>query len=681
MVFGGVNEELLQLNESTLWSGGPANLNPNPKSPNYLPQIRKAIFNEDYQLADSLARKMQGLFTESYEPLGDVIIKQNFAGTPTDYYRELNLADAVTTTRFKVDNVEYTREIFASAPDQLIVVRLKASKRGKLNCLVTAKSLLHYKRTVIGSREMALKGKAPSFTDPNGYVIHPEPIVYSDSTSCRGMRFELRVRALPSDGKVITDTSGLHVSNATEIVLLLSAATSFNGFEKCPDKDGKNETQQVENYLNAAAAKPYTALKKAHLKDYQTYFDRVYLSLNENKEIKAPITERLKRYASGAPDSHLEALYLQFGRYLLISCSRQGGQPASLQGLWNPQVRPAWSSNYTININTQMNYWPAEVCNLSEMHEPLFELIKKLAITGKETTNNFYGLGGWTAHHNTDLWVVSNPVGDLGKGSPLWADWAMAGPWLSRHLYEHSLFTGDRTFLRETAYPLMKGTAQFCLDWLVEDSEGRLVTAPSTTPENVFMTPDGKTGAVSQATTMDMSIIWDLFTNLIEASETLGTDEEFRQLLMDKRKKLYPLKVGKNGGLQEWFKDFRETEPEHRHVSHLFGLHPGRQISSLTTPSFAQAARKTLELRGDGGTGWSRAWKINFWARLNDGNHAYKLLRELLRLSGDHGTDYCKYVLRPSTLPDRRQFWRYRRHDRDVGAKSPWGSFFAPSYS
>jgi alpha-L-fucosidase 2 len=432
----------------------------------------------------------------------------------------------------------------------------------------------------------------------------------------------------------------MHISNATEIVLLLSAATSFNGFDKCPNSQGKDESALAEGYMNLAIAKSFDALRKTHFKDYQTYFNRVSFSLNDNKKSKASTTERLKQYASGASDSQLEAIYFHFGRYLLISCSREGGQPANLQGLWNPHVRPPWSSNYTININTQMNYWPAEVCNLSEMHQPLFGLIKSLAVTGAETTKNFYGLGGWTAHHNTDLWVVSNPVGDMGKGDPLWANWAMAGPWLTRHLYEHSLFTADTKFLRETAYPLMKGTAQFCLDWLVEDSSGQLVTAPSTTPENVFLTSDGKLGTVSQATTMDMSIIWDLFTNLIEASVTLGVDEEFRNILIKKRMKLYPLTIGKNGGVLEWFKDFQETEPEHRHVSHLFGLHPGRQISPLTTPLYAQAARKTLELRGDGGTGWSRAWKINFWARLNDGNHAYKMLRGLLRLSGNHGPDY-----------------------------------------
>jgi alpha-L-fucosidase 2 len=455
------------------------------------------------------------------------------------------------------------------------------------------------------------------------------------------MRFEWRVRALPTDGNVTADTTGLRVSNASEVVLLLSAATSFNGFDKCPDKDGRNETQLVENYLKAAAAKPFNVLKQAHLKDYQAYFNRVSFSLNGNPEVKLPTDERLRKYTAGAPDPALEALYLQFGRYLLISSSRPGGMATNLQGLWNPHVRPPWSSNYTININTQMNYWPAEVCNLSEMHRPLFDLIKRLAVTGKETTKNFYGLGGWTAHHNTDLWAVSNPVGDMGKGDPLWANWVMGGPWLSQHLYEHYLFTGDVKFLRETAYPLMKGTAQFCLDWLVEDPDGLLVTAPSTTPENVFLTPDGKKGQVSRATTMDMSIIWDLFTNLIEASSALGMDAEFRQLLTDKRSKLFPLKIGKNGALQEWFNDFQENDPQHRHVSHLFGLHPGRQIAPLTTPAYAQAARKTLELRGDGGTGWSRAWKINFWARLNDGNHAYSLLRELLRLSGDRSTNYA----------------------------------------
>lgn len=644
MIFGKTNEELFQLNESTLWSGGPVKPNPNPDAPTYLPQIRKALFDGDYELATSLTKKMQGRYTESYEPLGDLIIRQPFNGQPTNYSRDLNISDATATTRFTVDGVTYTREVFVSAPDQVIVVRLSADKPGRLTFDASATSPLHYTKQAFGSREIGFNGKAPAHTDPNYVNYNPQPVIYDDPSQCTGMRFALRIRALPSDGTVTADTAGLHVSKATSVVLLLSAATSFNGFDKCPDKDGKDEIKLVDGYLNAAARKAYAALKQAHESDYHRYFNRVSLRLNDQKASSAnpslATDERLMAYSTGANDTDLESLYYQFGRYLLISCSRPNGTAANLQGIWNNHVRPPWSSNYTININTEMNYWPAEVGNLSEFHRPLFGLIRDVASTGKGTAKNFYKLGGWTAHHNTDIWGESNPVGDLGKGSPLWANWALGGAWLSQHLYEHYRYTGDKTFLRETAYPLMKGAAQFCSGWLIPDGEGHLVTAPSTTPENVFVLPNGKKGEVSIATTMDMSIIRDLFTNVIEASAALNTDAEFRKQISEQKAKLLPFQIGKKGNLQEWYKDFDEVEPLHRHVSHLFALHPGRQIAPLTTPELAAAARKTLELRGDEGTGWSKAWKINFWARLNDGNHAYKLLRELLKLTGMEGTNY-----------------------------------------
>ena len=652
MVFGKADGEVLQLNESTLWSGGPVNPNPNPAAPTYLPRIRQALDEENYELATSLTKKMQGLYTESYEPLADLLIHQPFTAQPANYYRDLNINDAVATTRFTVEGVTYTREVFVSAPDQVIVVRLRASQAGKLNFVATTKSLLRYQMIALSNRELALTGKAPAHTDPNYVGDTANPVNYSDTTHCRGMRFALRVRALPSDGTLTTDTAGLHVSNATDVVLLLSAATSFNGFDKCPDKDGRNETQLAENYLNAASRKSYAALKQKHLSDYQAYFNRVSLTLAGSNETPparpaVPTDERLRAYAAGGQDLGLERLYYQYGRYLLIASSRPSATrgltatPANLQGLWNPHLRPPWSSNFTININTQMNYWPAEMSNLSEMHQPLFDLIGHVATTGQATAKNFYGAGGWTAHHNTDIWAISNPVGDLGKGDPSWANWPMGGAWLCQHLYDHYRYTGDQPFLRNRAYPLMKGAAQFCLDWLIRDKEGYWITSPSTTPENLFKTADGRKSQVSVATTMDMAIIRDLFTNVIEASAVLNRDAAFRQRVVDVRAKLYPFKVGKKGNLQEWSKDVEDVDPLHRHVSHLFALHPGRQIAPLTSPDLAAAARKTLELRGDGGTGWSKAWKINFWARLNDGNHAYKLLRELLKLTGDEGTDYA----------------------------------------
>jgi alpha-L-fucosidase 2 len=642
MVFGRAQEELIHLNEETLWSGGPANLNPNPEAPKYLPQVREALLKGDYKKGEELTKKLQGLYTESYLPLGDLIIKHHFTGEPTDYYRDLNISNATTLTRFKINGTEFTREILASAPDQVIVMQLKANKKGQLNFSATTKSLIRFTNVPGGQNEWIMKGEAPSHADPNYVNYNPEPVMYTATDNCRGMRYELRLKAKNKDGQVSTDAEGLHVKNATEVTLYVSAATSYNGFDKCPDKDGKNESALAQNYLNKAYTKDFAAIKKAHIKDYQGYFNRVTLTLNGNPAVELPMLERLMRYTDGAGDPALEALYFQYGRYLLISSSRPGGIPANLQGIWNPHLRAPWSSNFTTNINAQMNYWPAEMVNLSEMHQPFLKFIEQTAVTGRETAKNFYNAKGWAVHHNSDIWATSNPVGDLGKGSPSWANWSLGSPWLSQHLWEHYAFTGDRDYLKTTAYPLMKEAALFALDWLVKDKNGQLVTAPASSPENIFITESGEKASISVASTMDMQIIWDLFTNVIEASEKLGTDAEFRKLITEKRGQLFPLQIGKKGDLQEWYKDWAAEDPQHRHVSHLFGLHPGRQISPISTPQFAQAARKTLELRGDEGTGWSIAWKINFWARLHDGNHAYKLLRNLLRLTGVEGTNYNK---------------------------------------
>ncbi|WP_211217501.1 glycoside hydrolase family 95 protein [Segetibacter koreensis] len=644
MVFGKVSEELIQLNESTLWSGGPVKTNVNPDAPKYLPLIRKALMkDEDYETAIALAKKMQGVFTESYMPLGDLLIKQNFKDTtPSSYYRDLNIEDAISTTKFTIDGTEFTREIFSSAPDQVIVIRLTSGKPNQLNFSVSTKSLLLYQLVASGNDELIMKGKAPVHVDPSYHNTDKDPVAYEDTTGCNGMRFQLRIKAVTKDGTVKADTAGIHIGNASEAILFLSAATSFNGFDKCPDKDGKDENKLAQQYLEKAVHKSYQQLLKNHLSDYHKYFKRFSFTLKdttENKNASLPSDERLQSYTKGAYDPGIETMYFQYGRYLLISCSRPGGTAANLQGIWNKELRPPWSSNFTININTQMNYWPAEVTNLSEMHMPLFDLIKELSITGKVTAKQFYNLPGWVAHHNTDIWALSNPVGQK-TGDPKWANWAQGGNWLCQHLWEHYRFTGDKKFLKDTAYPLMKGAATFCLSWLVEDKDGYLVVAPSVSPENVFSYAKGKVSEVSVATTMDMSIVWDLFTNLIDASKELGFDSDFRTLLIAKKKKLYPMHIGHKGNLQEWDKDWEDVEVHHRHVSHLFGLHPGRQISPIATPEFAAAAKKTLEIRGDEGTGWSKAWKINFWARLLDGNHAYLLVRDLLHATGQEGTNY-----------------------------------------
>jgi alpha-L-fucosidase 2 len=671
MVFGGVQEELIQLNESTLWTGGPVRTNVNPGAYDNLLLARDALFREeDYHKAYEYAKKMQGYYSESYLPLGDLIIHQSFSGsemasgsassssassfgsvissadslkfTPSSYYRDLNIRDALSTTQFTIDGTTFTREIFSSAPDQVIVIRLRSDRPAQLNFTIGARSQLTNQISVTGPGELTMKGRAPSHLEPS-YVRSNNPRTETDSAGCRGMRFEMRIRAISGDGLVSADTGGITVKNASEVLVLLSAATSFNGFDKCPASEGKDEDMLAARSMEAAAKKNWETLLGNHLADFHHYFDRVAFRLappSNDSNALLPTNERLLGYTKGAEDPALETLYFQYGRYLLISSSRPGGPPANLQGIWNKELRPPWSSNYTTNINLQMNYWPAETLNLSEMHLPLLDFIKDLSVTGAVTAKEFYHARGWAVHHNSDIWGLSNPVGDLGHGDPTWANWTMGSPWLSQHLWMHYAYTKDEQFLKDTAYPLMKGAAAFCLDWLVKDKNGFLVTAPSVSPENSFFDDQGKKGSVSIATTMDMSIIWDLFTNLIDASKELNEDQAFRELLIAKRAQLYPLHIGKKGNLQEWYKDWEDPEPHHRHVSQLFGLYPGREISPISTPAFAAAARRTLELRGDEGTGWSLAWKINFWARLLDGNHAYRMVRNLLRITGQPGINY-----------------------------------------
>ncbi len=629
MIFGRVDAELIQLNEETLWTGGPVDLNPNAESPKYLQEVRKLLFDGQSSQASELMKKMQGPNSNSYLPLGDVILKQKINGTVLDYSRDLNIANATSTTRFTADGVTYTREYFSSAPDQVIVMRLTASKPKALSVSLSLFNELIHEVSASGRNELVLKGKARINSDEQPEL---KQFIYKDSLGHNGMRFQARLKVVRTDGQVSAD-SVLNVRNASEILILISGATSYNGFQQYPDRNGKDENAAALKPLKVAARKSFPALKQAHVLDYQRYFNRVSLSLNQagNLLTEKPTNERLAAYKAGTADYGLEQLYFQFGRYLLISCSRPKGIPANLQGIWNAEVRPPWRSNFTTNINLQMNYWPAEVCNLSELTEPLINKIKEMAVNGQHTAKNYYHAAGWAVHHNSDVWAQTNPVGE-GTGDPKWANWAMGSPWLSQHLYEHYLFTGDKKYLKKTAYPLMKGAALFCLDWLIE-KDGYLVTTPSTSPENSYILPNGKEEVVTIASTMDMSIIRDLFANVIDAAALLQTDQEFASSLKAKYARLYPLHIGKKGNLQEWYGDWEDVDPQHRHVSQLFGLHPGREISPLIDTVYANAARKTLEIRGDAGTGWSKAWKINFWARLLDGNHSYKMYQELLKNS------------------------------------------------
>lgn len=641
MIFGGVNEDKIQLNESTLWSGGPVKHSINPTAFNYLSQVREALLRNDFENANRLAKNMQGLYSESFMPLSDLYLSQTFQtnGEIANYRRDLDIEKAIATTSFTKANTNYKKEIFISHPAEVMVVHFTASSSKAINIKINIGSQLHNQKITGENYLLGIKGKAPAHVEPD-YTGKKDAIVYEDTSGCKGMRFQVLMTVKSNDGKITTDTSGITVTDASEITLFLSAATSFNGFDKCPDKDGKDEHRIAMDHLANAAKKNYDNLLDAHVKDFEKYFDRVSLSINDGSAHNNLTTERrLANYTAGSTDFALEALYFQYGRYLLISSSRTPDVPANLQGIWNNKLRPPWSSNYTTNINLQMNYWPVESANLSEFHKPLLNFIKELSVNGRYTAKEYYHEDGWVLHHNSDIWAMTNPVGNLGEGSPVWANWYMGANWLSRHLWEHYRFTGDKVFLK-TVYPIMEGAARFTLGWLISDSAGNLITAPSTSPENDFYYGDNKKGDVSIATTMDMGIVKDLFNNTMQAAAVLQINKPFIDSLKNARTKLYPFHIGSQGQLQEWFKDFKDVDPHHRHTSHLYALHPSNQISPISTPDLTAAARKTLELRGDDGTGWSLAWKINFWSRLLDGDHAYLLFKNLLRLTKEDSTNY-----------------------------------------
>jgi alpha-L-fucosidase 2 len=626
-VFGGVNSEKIYLNDATLWSGEPVEANMNPEAYKNLSTIREALKNEDYKLADELNRKLQGKYSESYAPLGTLYINFDHGDSTQKYSRELNINDAVSKVEYEINGVTFTREYFVSYPDQVMVIKLSSNKKSAINFDISFESLLNYNITA-SVNSLNVNGFAPIQAKPSYLGEIPDALVFDKN---RGTRFAALMKIKSAEGKIVSTDSSLSLRNGTEAFIFVSLATSFNGYDKNPATQELNQVQMANDQLNKAYDKSYENLKKAHLSDYQRFFSRVSLSLGKTDAHDLPTDERLKRYAEGKEDKNLEILYFQYGRYLLISSSRTPGVPANLQGIWNPYIRPPWSSNYTLNINAEENYWLAENANLSEMHTPMLGFIKNISETGKITARTFYGTNGWVACHNSDIWAMSNAVGDFGKGDPVWANWNMGGAWLSTHLWEHYLFTLDKNFLKNDAYEIMRGAAQFCLEWLVEDEEGKLITSPSTSPENKFITSGGYHGATFYGGTADLAIVRACMQQAVDASEILDQDTAFCQSLKNALARLHPYQVGKKGNLQEWYYDWEDEDPQHRHQSHLFGLFPGHQITPYATPELASACRKTLEIKGDETTGWSKGWRINLWARLGDGNHAYKMYRELLR--------------------------------------------------
>ena len=648
-VFGGIQSDQIFLNDATLWSGGPVDPEANPDISYLIPQVREALAREDYRTAEQLNRKIQGKFSESYSPLGTLYIEHEQQGIATCYYRELDIGRALATVRYDLAGVSFTREYFVSHPDRIMIIRLSSSKQEALNFTVKFKSLLRY-TTSAEDKVLHVHGYAPYYAYPSYMGQVPEAIRFDEH---KGTRFCVDMKVKNKGGHVTLSDSTIAVSGANEVVLYLSVATSFNGFDKDPVKEGQDSRALAARQLQSAYNQDYFTLKERHKKDYQGFFDRVKLELNGSTAPGLPTDERLKRYAQGSIDNSLEVLYFQYGRYLLISCSRTEGVPANLQGIWNPYIRPPWSCNYTMNINAEENYWLAECANLSEMHQPFLTFIQNLAVTGKHTAKAYYGIDkGWAAGHNSDIWAMSNPAGDHGKIAPRSCSWNMGGTWAVTHLWEHYLFTGDETYLKEKAYPLMKGAAEFCLAWLVWDKQGYLITSPSTSPEAQYITPDGFIGATLYGGTSDLAIIRECFDQSVKASRVLEVDAGFRDSLNTALNQLHPYQIGRKGQLQEWYFDWEDEEPQHRHQSHLFGLYPGHQITTEKTPELAEAARKTLEIRGDQTTGWSKGWRINLWARLKDGNQTYKMFRELLSYVEPDGARRFAYSGSGGTYPN-----------------------------
>ena len=620
MVFGGVGTDLVQLNDDTLWSGYPRDNN-NYEAIKYLEEARKLIFEEKFVEAEKLIEgKMLGTWTESYLPLGDLNLAFKGVEEFSNYRRELDLATATNTVTFQSGGHTFTRKTFVSAPSQVMVVDLGCDAPGQLSVTVSLSSQLPGQASATGQDTLSFKGYTPSHVEPN-YVRSDNPFTYAEGET---MNFETRLQAFVTGGETkVTGENTLEITNADHITLHVVSGTSFAGFDKNPATEGKDPAVACEKVLAAAANLSYDELYEQNVKDHQALFNRVDLFVGSSEAVNLPTDKRLEKLKAGEADPQLATLYFQYGRYLLITSSRPGTQAANLQGIWNERLQAPWSSNYTTNINAQMNYWHAETTNLSECHEPLLDLIADLQTTGSKTAQVHYGARGWTAHHNVDLWRQSSPAG----GRAMWAYWPLGGAWLSQHLWEHYAFTLDRDYLAGRAYPLMKEAALFCLDWLIEDGQGNLTTNPSTSPENRFFTPEGKPAAPSQGSTMDLSMICELFHNTIEASQVLGTDEDFRAELEAAVARIKPYRIGRYGQLQEWYKDFDEPEPGHRHVSPLYALYPAAEIDRNRQPDLALACRKFIERRlsfGGGHTGWSSAWLVNLWARLGDGDQAHE---------------------------------------------------------
>lgn len=612
MIYGNTEKEIIQLNEHTVWSGSP-NRNDNPLSLDSLAIIRQLIFDGKQKDAERIANRViitKKSHGQKFEPVGSLQLAFNGHENVLNYYRELDIEKAVAKTSYTVGDVTYTRESFASFPDRVVVMRLTASKPGNIS--FTASFTTPQKRATIKttpSKELTISG------------------ITSDHETVKGMvQYKGIVRMKPEGGSLVSNDTSLTVANANAVTIYISVATNFNNYH---DITG-DENKRAAEYLDKAFPKSFAAMLPAHVAAYQKYFNRVKLDLGNAATNNLPTDERLKNFNS-TNDPSFAALYFQFGRYLLISSSQPGGQAANLQGIWNDRINASWDSKYTININTEMNYWPAEKTNLSELHEPFIQMVRDLAVTGQQTAKDMYGARGWAAHHNTDIWRATGAI-----DGATWGVWSAAGGWTSQHLWEHYLYTGDKAYLA-SIYSILKGASTFYVDFLVEHPTRKwLVINPDMSPENAPKAHQNS--SLDAGTTMTNQIVFDIFSTTIKAAEILKKDPAFIDTLKQMRKRLPPMQIGQHGQLQEWLDDIDDPKDNHRHISHLYGLFPSNQISPYRTPQLYSAAKATLTHRGDISTGWSMGWKVNWWARMLDGNHAYKLIQnQLTPVQGGRG--------------------------------------------
>lgn len=597
MVFGNPECELLQLNEETFWAGSPHN-NVNPESKECLVKVRDLIFEGKYAEAqilanDSIVNPVNGM---PYQPIGDLRIHFPGHENYTNYYRDLDIAHAVSSVSYTIDGVTYKREMISSFTEQVLIIRLTADKPGQINCEISMNSPNDYERKIIDN-QVVVTGISKDHEGIEGRV-----------------KFYSIVKPEIQGGSIEQKDTSLVIKNADEAIVYLSIATNFVNYKDI----SANPEERARQSMRLHDGKKYDELVQNHVDFYHEYFKRVSLDLGKTESVSKPIDIRLEEYKT-ADDPQMVVLYFQYGRYLLICSSQPGGQPATLQGIWNHLRKPPWESKYTININCEMNYWPAEVTNLTELNEPMFSMLEDISVTGREGARDLYDARGWVAHHNTDIWRVTGIF-----DRAIYGLWQSGSSWLTQHLWQHYLYTGDVEFLKET-YSIMKGAAEFYVDELVEEPHtGYLVIAPSNSPENKYL----GLASASAGTTMDNQLLFDLFNNVITSSEILNRDKEFADTLKDLLTRIAPMQIGQYSQLQEWLYDWDDTADHHRHVSHLYGLYPSNQISPYRSPELFQAARNSLQYRGDESTGWSMGWKVNLWARLLDGNHAYKLITD-----------------------------------------------------